>query len=206
MNSSYLTRFIGLIVQNVIKLRIVGATSFASAQKTTVKEEVSSTEARMTDAVTTVHALPIVCDVVMKKYQAGASWCKETDFNKVDHTTNRFTDFWFLKGSDVSGIVGGSTFSPGDPEIKNYGMFRSQQYHQCDVIIAPIYSFRTASQDEKQLRGADFVIVISGYAADYVNYRAAKEDDLNLIEHNERIKGGFNNGEVIAPDVVKSRN
>ena len=187
-------------------LAMVGATSFASAQKTTVKEEVSATEARMTDAVTSVHAMPIICDVVVKKYQQAASWCKETDFNKVDHENNRFTDFWFLKGSDVSGMVGSTSFSPSDPEIKNYGMFRSQQYHQCDVIIAPTYSFRTASQDEKQLRGADFVIVISGYAADYVNYRPATMDDLTLIRYNEHIKDVSIDGEVVVPTEAKSRN
>ncbi|MBO4373330.1 MAG: hypothetical protein J5826_10385 [Bacteroidales bacterium] len=155
------------------------ATSYVSAQKTIVKE-VQQTEARVTDAITSVHARPLICDVKVKTYSVGADWCRESDFNKIDKNTSRFTDFWFLTAEDVAAI--GKM-----DELRSYGMYRSQQYHQCDVIIAPTFNFRTASKDEKQTRGADFVITVSGYAADFINFKNASDEDLNLIIKNDNI-------------------
>ncbi|MBR4327352.1 MAG: hypothetical protein IKP73_17705 [Bacteroidales bacterium] len=180
----------------------VGAIGVASAQKTTTVE-VTATEARSTDAVASVHARPLICDVSMKVYTAGASWCKESEFNTIDKKTSRFTDYWFLTASDVQAISNSSNTINVD-EVKRYGQFRSQQYHQCDVIIAPILNFRSASKDEKQLRGADFVVIVSGYAGDFINFKNATEEDLRLIEKNKTLTD-YRGGEAIQT-TVKGRN
>jgi len=178
---------------------IVGATSFASAQKTTSILEVNVTEARTTDAITRIHARPLICDVKMKTYQSGADWCRESDFNLIDKSTNRFTDFWFLTSSDVNAFInsdGKTTMDDLTRQLRSYGMFRSQQYHKCDVIVAPIFNWRSASKDEKQQKGADYVVTISGYAADFVNFKNASDEDLNLIIKNDNIgsRGYGSNG------------
>ncbi|MDD6001352.1 MAG: hypothetical protein PUC50_04065 [Bacteroidales bacterium] len=178
---------------------IAGLTSIASAQKTTTVLEVNVTEARTTDAVTRVHARPIICDIKMKTYQQGADWCRESDFNLIDKSTNRFTDFWFLTSSDINAFIsndGKTTMDELTGQLRSYGMFRSQQYHKCDVVIAPIFNWRSASKDEKQQRGADYVVTISGYAADFVNFKNASDEDLNLIIKNDNIgsRGYGSNG------------
>lgn len=178
---------------------IAGLTSIASAQKTTTVLEVNVTEARTTDAVTRVHARPIVCDVKMKTYQQGADWCRESDFNLIDKSTNRFTDFWFLTTEELNAFIsndGRTTMDELTVQLRSYGMFRSQQYHKCDVVIAPIFNWRSASNDEKQKRGAHYVVTISGYAADFVNFKNASDEDLNLIIKNDNIgsRGYGSNG------------
>ena len=174
----------------------VGAVGVASAQKTTTLLEVNVTEARRTDPITSIHARPLICDVKMKVYAAGAAWCKESDFNTIDKATSRFTDYWFLTASDVNAFINDSKTTMGEltDQLKSYGMFRSQQYHQCDVIVAPIFNWRSASKDEKQLRGADYVVTISGYAADLVNFKNATDEDLNLIIKNNNIGNSRSGG------------
>lgn len=168
-------------------LAMVGATSFASAQKTTV--EINATEARTTDAITSVHARPLICDVKQKKYQAGADWCKDTEFNKIDKTTGRFTDRWYLDAATGQAL--------GDTEaMKRYGQYRSQQYRQCDVIIAPIMNVRSTSKDEQgQYNGAAYVVTIIGYAADFdmTTLTNASKEDLLLIQTNKNIIGTEDN-------------
>ena len=168
-------------------LAMVGATSFASAQKTTV--EINATEARTTDAITSVHARPLICDVKQKKYQAGADWCKDTEFNKIDITTGRFTDRCYLDAATGQAL--------GDTEaMKRYGQYRSQQYRQCDVIIAPIMNVRSTSKDEQgQYNGAAYVVTIIGYAADFdmTTLTNASKEDLLLIQTNKNIIGTEDN-------------
>jgi len=186
-------RFSGQFSTNMKKkvllavVAIVGATSFASAQKTTV--EINATEARTTDAITSVHARPLICDVKQKKYQAGADWCKDTEFNKIDKTTGRFTDRWYLDAATGQAL--------GDTEaMKRYGQYRSQQYRQCDVIIAPIMNVRSTSKDEQgQYNGAAYVVTIIGYAADFdmTTLTNASKEDLLLIQTNKNIIGTEDN-------------
>lgn len=188
---------------------IIGNFAFAqrsSSTTTTTVVELTATEARSKDAAANVHVHPIICDVELKKYQAGADWCIETEFNKIDKKTSRFTDYWFLTFSDLAAMVGNgeNKFTWGQrqrDEIKNYGMFRSQQYHHCDIIVAPIFNFRTASQDERQSRGADYVIIISGYAGDFVNFKNVTDADLNLLEHDRKLNTYSNGLQPITKDL-----
>lgn len=158
--------------------------NFADAQKTTTTTvEITATEARMTDAIANVFARPVICDVVVKKYQSGAQWCIETENNTIDKATGRFTDHWFISSSDFYAIIGNTkTFDESSrSELRNYGIFLSQQYHKCDAILAPIFNFRTVQRNEKNAHKGDYEISISGYAADFVNFKNATSEDINLI-------------------------
>lgn len=172
--------------------------NFADAQKTTTATvEIAATEARMTDAMVNVYARPVICDVMVKKYQSGAAWCIETENNTIDKATGRFTDHWFISASDFYAIIGNTkTFDESSRrELKNYGMFLSQQYHKCDAILAPIFNLRTIQRGERIVSKGDFEISISGYAADFVNFKNATNEDLNLIQKSSGTPSNINNYE-----------
>ncbi len=178
---------------------IVAFLQITVAQKT-VTVDLEATEARMKDALPDVHTRPIICDVLVKKYQAGAEWCKETETNTIEKSTSRFTDKWYITASVFTALLGNIQYfnEQARTELKNYGMFCSQQYHQCDVVIAPIFNFRTTTKEEKQKFGADFLIVISGYAADFVNFKNATEADMDLLIKEANLNGkGYNSLGVI---------
>ena len=182
---------------------MVGATSFASAQKTTT--EVTMTEARMTDAVAAVHAMPLVCDVKLKTYYVvdektgkikvpnvksnDLSWCIENDFHKIDKETSRLTDYWFLTKEDMEAFKDAKGYFI-DNDLKNYAMFRSQQYHKCDVILAPVFSYRTATKDEQSSAGNSVALTLTvmGYAGEFVDFRPATKADYSLLIDNHNLK------------------
>ncbi|MBQ4408163.1 MAG: hypothetical protein IKP73_17675 [Bacteroidales bacterium] len=180
----------------------VGAVGFASAQKTTTVE-ITGNEARMTDAVSAVHARPLVCDVKMKTYyqsdpKTGAinkaakntdlSWCIENDFHKIEKETSRFTDYWFLSREDFYAVYVKNNHIDVE-NLKNYAMFRSQQYHKCDVILAPVFNYRTATNDEKGAAGDVYLtLTVMGFAGDFINFRQATMEDFDLLKQNAELE------------------
>lgn len=178
----------------------VGAVGFASAQKTTTVE-ITGNEARMTDAVAAVHARPLVCDVKMKTYyqtdpktglanksakNPDLSWCVENDFHKIDKETSRLTDYWFITRETFDKVFVRNN-RIDEENLRNYAVFRSQQYHKCDVILAPVFNYRTATNDEKGVAGDVFLtLTVIGYAGEFVNFRQATEEDYNLLDRNAK--------------------
>ena len=177
----------------LILFATIVSTQFVSAQKT-VAIDIAATEARATDAITTIHASPLICDVELKKYQVGATWCRETEDNVFDKSCGRFTDYWYITTSDLIALIGQTEYfnDNAKTQIRNFGINQSQQYHQCDVIIAPLFNFRTLKKDDKKYGSAQFVITISGYAADYTNFRLATKDDIDLMIKNSQINNVAN--------------
>lgn len=180
----------------------VGAVGFASAQKTTT--EVTMTEARMTDAVASVHARPLVCDVKVKTYyevdekgkikpgnikSKDLTWCVENDFHKIDKETSRLTDYWFLTYDDVKAFYDKSG-SIDDDDLKSYAMFRSQQYHKCDVILAPVFSYRSATKDEQSSVGNNIALTLTvmGFAGEFVDFRQATVEDYDILDRNHNLE------------------
>ena len=187
----------------------VGAVGFASAQKTTT--EVTMTEARTTDAIASVNARPLVCDVKVKTYykvndkgelekgpdgkfktrdSKELTWCIENDFHKIDKETSRLTDYWFLTGDDVKAFKDTRTNAYVSEDLKSYAIFRSQQYHMCDVILAPIFSYRTPTKDELSQVGnqIELVLTVMGFAGEFVNFRQATLEDYKLLTEDHNLK------------------
>ena len=179
----------------------VGAVGFASAQKTTT--EMSHNEARATDAIASVHAMPLVCDVKVKTYYQAdektgvinktaknpdLSWCIENDFHKIDKETSRFTDYWYLTADDVKSFIDAKGYWD-DKQLKNYALFRSQQYHKCDVILSPIFTYRTATKDEQSTLGNSvyLTLTVMGFAGEFINFRKATLPDYQLLGENHNL-------------------
>ena len=179
----------------------VGAIGMASAQKTTT--ELSHNEARTTDAIASVHAMPLVCDVKVKTYydvdDAGKikspktkasdlSWCIENDFHKIDKETSRLTDYWYLTADDVKAFIDAKGYLD-DTQLRNYALFRSQQYHKCDVILSPIFTYRTATKDEQSSLGNSiaYTLTVMGFAGEFVNFRKANLSDYDVLNKNHNL-------------------
>ena len=134
----------------VILLAILGITGM-QAQKTTVK--IQDTQARLLDVKSNAYVRPLVVDL------------------KVDTIKGRVVDEWPLTKEQVEVEMNGDLTN-----IRSWGIYKSSQKHNADVIVAATFNFQT--DDTKP--GFSKLTVI-GYAASFVNWETAKETDYEWI-------------------------
>lgn len=120
------------------------------AQKTTVK--IQDTQARLLDVKSNAYVRPLVVDL------------------KVDTSKGRIVDEWPLTKEQVEVEMNGDLTN-----IRSWGIYKSSQKHNADVIVAATFNFQT---DDKP---GFYKLTVIGYPASFVNWGTAKESDYEWI-------------------------
>ncbi|MDX9695718.1 MAG: hypothetical protein RBT49_08010 [Bacteroidales bacterium] len=76
-----------------------------------------------------------------------------------------------LKESDLNNIEESGTVQ----YFKNFTIAQAVKKYNADVIVAPIFDIKT-SEDFSTI-----TITVIGYPANYINFRKATSDDINLV-------------------------
>lgn len=76
-----------------------------------------------------------------------------------------------LKQNDVDDIEHSGTVN----YLKNYTVAQAVKKYNADVIVAPLFDIKT-SEDFSTI-----TITVIGYPANYINFRKATPDDVNLV-------------------------
>lgn len=122
----------------------------AQAQKTTVK--IQDTQARLLDVKSNAYVRPLVVEL------------------KVDTSKGRVVDEWPLTKEQVEVEMNGDLTN-----IRSWGVYKSSQKHNADVIVAATFNFQT---DEKP---GFYKLTVICYPASFVNWETAKESDYEWI-------------------------
>jgi len=122
----------------------------AQAQKPTVK--IQDTQARLLDVKSNAYVRPLVVEL------------------KVDTSKGRVVDEWPLTKEQVEVEMNGDLTN-----IRSWGVYKSSQKHNADVIVAATFNFQT---DEKP---GFYKLTVIGYPASFVNWETAKEGDYEWI-------------------------
>lgn len=128
---------------------IVGGISAANAQKTSVK--IHDTQARTVDVSPTTYVKPLTVELEVS-------------------ANGKVTDVWPLSKKQVEEEMGGVL-----ENIRSWGLYASCQKWKADVIVAPIFNFKT--NDE----GDGYILTVIGFPATFKNWRTATENDYEWI-------------------------
>lgn len=134
----------------VIALLLISSTfAVADAQKTSVK--IHDTQARTVDVSPTTYVKPLTVELEVS-------------------ANGKVTDIWSLSKDQVEVQMGGIL-----ENIRSWGLYASCQKWKADVIVAPIFNFRT--NDE----GDGYILTVIGFPANFKNWRTATESDYEWI-------------------------
>ncbi len=122
---------------------------FGYAQKTTVK--IQDTQARIVGINPTAYVNPLTVELQV-------------------HPQGRISDTWPLTIQQVEKDMGGQL-----DNIRSWALFMSCQKANADVIIAPMFNFK--STDE----GDGYTITVVGFPANFVNWHTATKDDYEWM-------------------------
>ena len=116
-------------------LSVVCAAS-AMAQKTNQVISLKETQARLLDVMSNAYVRPLTVEL------------------EVDDSKGRIRDKWELTGAELTDL--GVISANGTIELSNlrsYGVYKSAQKHNCDVIVAATFNFETGEMDTLQVKG-----------------------------------------------------
>lgn len=134
----------------VLALLLISSTfAVANAQKTSVK--IHDTQARTVDVSPTTYVKPLTVELEVS-------------------ANGKVTDIWPLSKDQVEVQMGGIL-----ENIRSWGLYASCQKWKADVIVAPIFNFRT--NDE----GDGYILTVIGFPANFKNWRTATESDYEWI-------------------------
>ena len=123
---------------------------FGYAQKTTVK--IQDTQARIVGINPTAYVNPLTVELQV-------------------HPQGRISDTWPLTIQQVEKDMGGQL-----DNIRSWALFMSCQKANADVIIAPMFNFK--STDE----GDGYTITVVGFPANFVNWHTATTAERESIQ------------------------
>ncbi len=130
-------------------LLITSGFSIANAQKASVK--IHDTQARTVEASPSVYVKPLTVELEVAE-------------------SGKITDVWPLSTEQVEVQMGGVLAN-----VRSWGLYASCQKWKADVIVAPIFNFRT--NDE----GNGYILTVIGFPANFKNWRTATESDYEWI-------------------------
>ena len=138
-------------------LMVVCATG-AMAQKTNQVISLKETQARLLDVMSNAYVRPLTVEL------------------KVDNSKGRIRDKWELSGAeliDLGVIAADGTLDLAN--IRSYGVYKSAEKHNCDVIVAATFNFET-----EDLKNGG-VLEVVGFPDNFVNWKTAEDSDLEWI-------------------------
>ena len=130
-------------------LSLVFAVS-AMAQKPNVK--IQDTQARLLDMQSNGYVKPLTVEL------------------KVDDSKGRVRDQWQLTREQAETEMNGDLAN-----IRSYAVYMSSKKHNCDVIVAATFNFRTSDD------GKGYEIEVVGFPASFVNWKTATQADYEWI-------------------------
>ena len=130
----------------------------AMAQKTNQVISMKETQARLLDVMSNAYVKPLTVELeVIGK--------------------GRIRDKWELTGAelmDLGVITANGTIDLAN--IRSYGVYKSAEKHNCDVIVAATFNF-----DTEDLKNGG-VLEVVGFPANFVNWKTADDNDLKWIQ------------------------
>lgn len=166
-----LTLFLAVVVSMCM-------TGSAFAQKATVSENFwyNSTATRNLDAEHEMIVTPLLADVAVCKDAAGK-------FIRVNETRTYWVDCDFTRTQREQWIS----------ELKKQAMFECSVAHNADIIVGALVSAQTVDEDNNGETDRDnnrykVIITVSGYPANYTNFRNASDADYWIKERARRIR------------------
>lgn len=139
----------------MLLLTMLMTASIGIAQKT-VKFDVQTSEARSLELYPSTFIQPLVAEVI------------------VDAKTGRIHDVWTLSPEDYKAREIPENADATFQNLKVFGMFKSSEKHNCDIIVAPTFDIRITNE------GATINIV--GYPANFANWKTGTKADFEWIE------------------------
>lgn len=134
----------------LLTIMILAGFSFCGyAQKTTVK--IQDTQARIVGINPTAYVNPLTVELQV-------------------HPQGRVTDTWPLTIQQVEKDMGGQL-----ENIRSWALFMSCQKANADVIIAPMFNFKSTDD------GEGYTITVVGFPANFVNWHTATKDDYEWM-------------------------
>lgn len=128
---------------------------YADAQKA-VKFEFSASEARALDMSPATYVKPLVAEV------------------KVDESQGRIRDSWILTNAGFNSRVIQGDDAATIRNLQIYGMFKSSEKHNCDLIVAPTFDIHVDNS------GATITVV--GYPANFTKWATSTAADYDWIK------------------------
>lgn len=135
-----------------VLLFFVGILSFVTvnAQKTVTR--IQETQARLLDVTSNAYVHPLTVEL------------------KVDDSKGRVRDVWELTKEQAESEMHGDL-----ENIRSYGVFMSSKKHNCDVIVAATFNFKTSDD------GSGYELEVVGFPASFVNWATATQQDYEWI-------------------------
>lgn len=130
-------------------------TAIAAHADKTVKFDFQTSEAMTMDVYPSTYIQPLVAEVV------------------VDSRAGRIHDTWQLSPADFQARA-----FPGDDDatlanLRAYGLFKSSEKHNCDVIVAAMFDIR--------INNSGATIKLIGYPANFKNWKTGTAADYQWI-------------------------
>ncbi len=136
----------------------VACAASAMAQKTTEVISLKETQARLLDVMSNAYVRPLTVEL------------------QVDNSKGRIRDKWEFTGTelmDLGAITANGTLNFSN--LRSYGVYKSAEKHNCDVIVAATFNFETVD-----LKNGGTLEVV-GFPANFINWKTADDGDLEWI-------------------------
>lgn len=137
------------------------STVSASKAEKTVRFDFQTSEARQLEVTPSTYVHPLVAEVV------------------VDTKTGRIRDTWTLSVADYRSRVYNDDPEATLQNLRAYGLFKSSEKHNCDLIVAPTFDINISD------RGVEINLI--GYPANFTNWSTGTKADYEWIQLDKKI-------------------
>lgn len=128
---------------------VLGMTvSFAQSKNYT---NIQESQARLLDVNPTTYVKPLTCEIEVLP-------------------VGRIMDVWTLTLDQVKDLRGEL------PNIRSWGVFQSSRKHNCDLLVAATFDFKTDPDNPSQ-----FLLTVVGFPANFINWKSIDEKDYEWL-------------------------
>lgn len=134
----------------ILLVMVLGCTaSFAQSKNIA---NIQETQARLLDVNPSTYVKPLTCEIQVLP-------------------TGRIMDIWTLTMEQVKDLHGDL------PNIRSWGVFQSSRKHNCDLLVAATFDFKTDPDNPSQ-----FLLTVVGFPANFVNWKSIDEKDYEWLK------------------------
>lgn len=142
-------------MKKILALALAATALTCIAADKTVRFDFQTSEARTLDVYPSTYIHPLVAEVV------------------VDTKTGRIHDTWTLSVEDFTARQNPDNDAATLNNLRAYGLFKSSEKHNCDLIIAATFDIKITDQGT--------TINLVGYPANFSNWATATNADYYWI-------------------------
>ena len=140
----------------ILLIALVSCCLAASAQRG--QTSIQETQARLLDVNPNAYVRPLTVEVQVTN-------------------EGRITDTWPLTGEQVNALNGDLA------NIRSWGVFQSSRKHNCDLIVAATFDFKTDPMNQGM-----YILTVVGFPANFVNWKTATDADMEWIKSEKATK------------------